>query len=196
MNAPTRRFRLEPNRRKLLEAILYLIGRGERDGQPLTQYQIVKSLFLADTAHLAAYGRPITFDNYAAMEFGPVPTEAYDMLKPGYSWKVKFERDGAPWAREPVEHSTAFRYLRPERAANFRVLSKSDVVALHGALGRVRELGFGGTKDETHRHPAYLAAWERRGTAGSVPMDYAALLVDGDQEVLEDLAFASAHQPK
>jgi uncharacterized phage-associated protein len=193
MNAPTRRIRLEPDRRKLLEAILYLMGRGERQGDWLTQYQVVKSLFMADTAHLERYGRPITFDNYVAMDAGPVATEAYDMLKPGYSWRVKFDADGAPWEREPVEGSRAFRF-RPTREPNLRVLSRSDVEALDAALRRVRELGFGGVKDETHTHPAYIAAWEGRGAARAVPMDYALLLPDA--EAIEDLVFASAHRAK
>ena len=47
----------------------------------ITQYDIVKSLFLADKAHLNRYGRPITFDNYFAMKDGPVPNLAYNLLK-------------------------------------------------------------------------------------------------------------------
>lgn len=196
MNAPTRRIRLEPNRRKLLEAILYLIGQGERDGAPLTQYQIVKSLFLADTAHLNSYGRPITFDNYSAMEFGPVPNEAYDMLKPTYSWRMKLGLDRAPWEREPIPRTAALRYVRPARQANLRVLSQSDVDALTTALERIRELGFGGVVDATHSHPAYVAAWDRRGAAGSVPMDYVALLSAPDEDAVEDIVFASRHQAR
>lgn len=196
MNKPVRHVKLQPNRRKLLEAILYLIDRGEREGAPLTQYQIVKSLFLADTAHLNRYGRPITFDNYSALEFGPVPEEAYDMLKPGYSWRVRFETDGPPWERVPAGRTTAYHYVHPKRPPNLRVLSRSDLQALADALDRVRELGFGGVKDETHTHPAYLEAWERRGSARRAPIDYARLLEDVDGEMAEDIAFASSHQPR
>lgn len=192
MNAPVRNIRLQANRHKLLEAILYLIAKGEADGRPLTQYQIVKSLFLADTAHLNAYGRPITFDNYAALEFGPVPVEAYDMLKPGYPWGKWFGLPQEPWERHQVS-ARAFEYCRPAREANLRALSKSDIKALTAALERVRELGFGGVRDETHEHPAYVEAWDRRGGARSAPMTYAKLFDHPDEDLVADLAFASTH---
>jgi len=194
MNRPLKRVKLEPNKRKLLEAILYLIERGEREREPLTQYQIVKTLFLADTAHLNRYGRPITFDNYSALEFGPVPEEAYDMLKPSYSWRLKFEAEGPPWERVPVGRGTAYHYTHPKRAPNLRALSRSDIQHLNAALDRVRELGFGGTRDETHTHPAYVEAWNHRGDAKRAPIDYALLLDSADREAVEDLAFASAHR--
>lgn len=189
------RVRLEPNRPKLLEAILFLIEEGERDRSPLTQYQIVKSLFLADVAHLNQFGRPITFDNYAALEFGPVPSEAYEMLKPTYRWRLHFPLDRAPWEREPASlTSKAYRYVRPARSPNLRVLSRSDLQHLAAALERVRELGFGGTRDETHQHPAYVDAWSRRGDRLSVAMDYGQLLGEDDPDTLADIAFASRHQ--
>jgi len=194
MNRPLKRVKLEPNKRKLLEAIVYLIERGEREGQPLTQYQIVKSLFLADTAHLNRYGRPITFDNYSALEFGPVPEEAYDMLKPTYSWRLKFEAEGPPWERVPAGQGSACHYVSLKRPPNLRVLSRSDIQYLSAALDRVRELGFGGIRDETHTHPAYVEAWERRGDGMRAPIDYALLLEDADREAVEDLAFASVHR--
>jgi uncharacterized phage-associated protein len=179
------KLRLEPNKTKLLEAILYLIQRGEALGTPLTQYQIVKSLFLADVSHLNVYGRPITFDNYAALEFGPVPVTAYDMLKPEnqHNWL---------WEREPVT-SRAYRYVRPSRPPNLRKLSGSDRKVLDEALDRVRELGFGGVRDETHAHRAYVEAWERRGQAASARMQYRLLLESPDDELLEDLVYASRH---
>lgn len=193
MNAPLRAPRLQPNRRKLLEVILYLIAEGEKLGFPLTQYQIVKSIFLADIAHLNEFGRPITFDNYAALEFGPVPSEAYDMLKPDYPWHTHFDQVSAPWVRQQVM-STAYKYVQPAREADRRVLSKSDINALTMALTHVCEATFGAIRDETHEHPAYVEAWNRRGTAWSAPMEYARLLQDADEDLVADLAFASKHQ--
>lgn len=184
--------KLKPNRRKILEAVLYLIGAGVERGEPLTQYQIVKSIFLADTAHLNAYGRPVTFDNYSALQFGPVPEEAYDMLKPAYAWHRYFDMKTAPWERVQVG-ATAFRYLDPARPADDRVLSRTDLKALNGALETVRELGFGGIVDHTHKHPAYVEAWDSRGGAKAKQMNYALLFEEPDPEGAEALAHTSAH---
>lgn len=46
--------RMDPDRKKILEVILFLLEEGERRGLLLTQYDIVKSMFLADKKHLAA----------------------------------------------------------------------------------------------------------------------------------------------
>ncbi|MDR7232832.1 putative phage-associated protein [Caulobacter sp. BE264] len=183
--------KLKPNYRKILESILYLIGEGEKRGEPLTQYQIVKSIFLADTAHLNQFGRPITYDNYSALKFGPVPEETYDILKPNYDWQGRLGVKGPLWERVQVSQ-TAFRYVKPERSFDERALSKSDIKALAAALETVRELGFGGVVDHTHKHPAYVDAWGN-GDAKRRPMKYALLFEEPDPEGAEHIAHTSAH---
>ena len=49
--------------------------------QETTFHRIVKLLYFADKLHLERYGRFITGDRYIAMEYGPVPSNVYDMLK-------------------------------------------------------------------------------------------------------------------
>jgi uncharacterized phage-associated protein len=186
----SRPLRLKPNVRRILESILFLIEEGVGKGAPLTQYQIVKSLFLADLHHLQNYGRPITFDNYAALEFGPVPETAYDILKPS-SRPIPGEEENWPlWEREPAG-GKAFRYVRPKRSANKRVLSKSDQLALGEAMETAIKLPFGRIVDITHKHPAYEKAWSSRGTKMSMRMDYKLLLPDDDSELLEEIVHAS-----
>ena len=63
--------RLQPNKQKILESVLFLIELAEKETYHPTQYELVKSIFIADFHHLKKYGRPITFDNYSAMELGP-----------------------------------------------------------------------------------------------------------------------------
>lgn len=174
---------------RIIEAILFLIEEGERRSAPLTQYQIVKSLFLADTDHLQNYGRPITFDNYAALEFGPVPETAYDLLKPTSLPPVGIDM-WPLWEREPAG-GKAFRYVRPKRVANIRVLSKSDQSALLEALETAMTLPFGRIVDITHKHPAYEKAWTARGTKMSNRMDYKLLVPNNDGDLLDEIAHAS-----
>lgn len=186
--------RLEPQRRKILEAILLLIEDAKAAGDKLTQYDIVKSLFIADSEHLNAYGRPITFDNFVAMKFGPVPSESYDMLKPAYPWAERLGMASAPFQRQPAG-GTSFHYVNAERAPDLRVLSRSDVAALRAARLQVKKLGFGGVRDLTHDHPAYVAAWRpNESESKAFDMDYR-MLLDGrpDDGLIRELADASRH---
>lgn len=185
--------RLNPNRARLLEAILYLIEEAARRQLYVTMYDIVKSLFIADTKHLNLHGRPVTFDNYVAMENGPVASEAYDMLKPTYDWFNRMGLNAAPWSRRrsPSDGPNAFRY-DANRPANRKKLSQTDLEALNEGLTLVKSLKFGGVKDFTHRHRAYLGAW-KEGAGKVFDMDYRLLLDEDDEELLLELVDASHH---
>lgn len=185
--------RLQPNRVRIVEAILFLIEEAARRGTYVTQYDIVKSLFIADTKHLNTHGRPVTFDNYVAMENGPVASEAYDMLKPKYDWKGAAGVADSPWHRRPspVDGPNSYRYTA-NRSANLRKISKTDVQALEEGLTLVKELKFKGTKDFTHRHKAYEAAWRDNG-GKAFDMNYNLLLDEHDPELIDELVDASRH---
>lgn len=185
--------RLVPNKRKIVESILFIIERAGEGGAYPTQYAIVKSIFAADLFHLQKYGRPVTFDNYSALPFGPVPSETYDMLKPGYDAADLHEEVWPLWERKhaPEIAGTAYRYCNPKRPANRRRLSQSDMDELSSAYELVKQLGFVGTRDWTHDHPAYKNAWESRGSSKSSPMDYVQLVGLEDEELVNDLVYAS-----
>lgn len=180
--------KLTPNRARIAEAILYLVARAEHKKSILTQYDIVKSLWIADTNHLESYGRPITFDNYSALKDGPIPSEAYDMLKPNYSG-AKYLEEWPLWDRMPYK-DRAFMYLSPARQPDLKRLSKSDVEELDKAMEIVFSLGFEATRALTHRHPAYVAAWNARGDKKAADIDYLAL-IENDKAVFEDLVFSA-----
>ena len=180
---------LTPNKARILEAILLLIQRAQKEGFDVTQYDLVKSLFIADTSHLKVYGRPITYDNYSAMEHGPVPRFAYDMLKPGFEG-AKFFGEWPLWGSEKA-YRTVRHYKNPVREPNLRRLSVSDVTCLEEAQDIVRTLGFGGTRDFTHKHPAYMAAWRKDDNKRSFPMDYKLLIEDQDEELMAEIVMAS-----
>ncbi len=73
MRRLTFRFDLE----KLVNALAYFAHAGVGD---LTKLKAVKLLYLADQRHLFRYGRPITGDRYIAMDLGPVPESAYQLI--------------------------------------------------------------------------------------------------------------------
>lgn len=182
---------LRPSVEKVLEAILRVIETGEKTGTPPTQFEIAKTVFLADYRHLEAYGRPVTFDNFIAMVHGPVPSLTYNMLKPGFAWS-EIGYPTAPWRTRSAGDKKR-RYYDPARPANLRKLSETDVSALDTAFKEVRAMGFGKTSDFTHQLVAYKNAWETRGSKKGQPMDLRMLLPDFDDEMIEDLQHLSSH---
>lgn len=182
---------LTPNNSKILEAILLVLEKAEATGKSATQFDIAKTIFLGDLRHLQIYGRPITFDNFFAMEFGPVPSRTYDMLKPGFNWSsLSLER--APWRVRNVDSKTK-EFSRPSRSANKRKLSESEISLIEQAFLDVKAMGFKKTSDFTHTLEAYKKAWDARGNLATKKMDLRLLLPDFDSEMIADLEFASKY---
>jgi uncharacterized phage-associated protein len=188
---------MEPAKAKIVEAILFLISEADRKEYEITQYDIVKALFLADKTHLNRFGRPITFDNYMAMANGPVPSFAYDVLKAEASPSRLGITDlqGWPWDRIADAHanSKAFIYRGAKREPSSELLCESDLEALSDALTTVRSLTFGQIRKLTHDDPAYIAAWGE-GEAPNAPISYGMLFEVPDFEKAEQLQFVSQHQ--
>lgn len=150
------RVELTPHIERILAAIAYVIGRAEARDRRLSQYQIVKALFIADRSHLNKYGRPITFDNYVAMTHGPVPSLAYDILKQERSALAKIGNRPLPWQREPINGHSEYFAADPSGRDE---LSQSDIEELDGALTVILTLSFSQIRRITHDDPAYQEAW-------------------------------------
>jgi hypothetical protein len=185
--------KLKPNIAKIIESVLYLINAAEKSGVTITQYQIVKALFIADDSHLREFGRPVTFSNYSALKFGPVPSEAYDMLKPSFKWVI-YDME-KPWNDTPApeinQHS--FKYSLAGRAPNLKALSVSDQKKLEDAFEYVSKNGFGVIKDYTHEHIAYKNAWRDGVDRKSFPINYEDMIPGCDKDRLYQIFHASKY---
>jgi uncharacterized phage-associated protein len=174
----------KPDKNRILEAILYIMNHTKG----FTQYEIVKTLFLADRAHLNKYGRPVTFDNYVAMTHGPVPSLTYDLLKPNTNFNTYFDEE-RPWTIE--SEGKVNRFVKIQREHKKEVLSKTDISVLDSAIDIIVTLTFKQIKNVTHMDPAYVEAWQRRGTNDASDIDMIRLLEDRDQETIERLAYST-----
>lgn len=184
---------MTPNADRIREAILHVLVEAERRNDVVTQYDIAKAIFLADRAHLNKYGRPITYDKYVAMEHGPVPSFAYDVLKHD---KRRIDRiGGVQWSRRaaPEISKNAYVYNNPEREADTDILAPSDLEEISAALVVVKALGFSQIRKLTHEDPAYVDAWEDDSGRKSFEMSYALLFDSVNDEMAEHVAFASKH---
>lgn len=185
---------MKANKIKILESIIYLIMEAEKVSYLISQYDIVKALFLADKSHLNTYGRPITFDNYVAMEHGPVPSFAFDLLKDKIDIKETYGIEGELWSKyqDNPSVSRAFRY-KMIKPYHLEELSESEEDALMSALHIVRSLGFKQIRRLTHEDQAYIDAWDEDSLLKAFPMSYTLLFESPDEERAKDLAFASEH---
>ena len=182
--------RLVPDPAKIVEAVLYILDLAQECRFAVTQYDIVKSIFLADKRHLNRFGRPITFDNYFAMKHGPVPSLVYDLLKGN---QAVAEKAGVKieWDRKSVTGKPQ-SYFTPQRAPDMEILSPSETELLRDCFGMVKSLGFGQIRRLTHEYPAYLDAWEDDGGENSsYPMSLGMMFDVPDMVVAQELEFVS-----
>jgi len=181
--------------KKIRETLLFVMSAAHARGYVPTQYDLVKALFIADFHHMNRYGRPVTFDSHVAMEHGPVPTAAYNMLKPQFNWALIFGDNRAPFNMRASKRGPAdvYEYFETFSKPDLNLLSKSDQEELESALSYVIEKGFFGVRDWTHDLEAYKSAWAERGDKRSTPMDTRLLLESGDKKEAEAIAFASHH---
>lgn len=64
---------------KILQAFAYIAERAPAHRQNM--YNVLKVFYLADKLHMERYGRFIFDERYSAMQRGPVPSCAYDLMK-------------------------------------------------------------------------------------------------------------------
>ncbi|SDY18348.1 Panacea domain-containing protein [Citreimonas salinaria] len=185
---------MTPNAGRIRAAIYHSLLAAERRRRlPLTQYDLVKTLFLADRSHLNEWGRPITYDNYKAMEHGPVPSLAYDFLK-GNERAVREHGFGSlPWTW--TQGKKGKKFYTPRRGAIDveEWLSESDTEALDDALTTVLRLGFGQVRRLTHEDPAYVDAWREDGGRAAYDMKLGLLFDEPNFDRAQLLAEQSAY---
>jgi uncharacterized phage-associated protein len=162
------RMKFKFDRQKFANAASYL---AERCPDGLTKMKLANLLYFADKEHLLEYGRPITGDRYIKMEFGPVPSEAYNLMK----------RD----ERASVEDQELFdRYLEvsennvsAKRPPNLDFLSETNREVLDNVAVKYGQLAPGALSRLSHREPAWRQAEMNR------EMDYRLMFGPGSEAI-------------
>ena len=184
-------YKMYPNPAKIREGILACVRLGDAKRIKISQYDIVKTFFLADRSHLNKYGRPISFDNYVAMKHGPVPSLVYDILK---EEPAALSKIGAPlWSRAdaPDLGHGCSSYFNGQRDADLEILSPSDIELIKSSFTTIKDLGFKQIRKLTHEDAAYVDAWEDSGTRKQFPMSYALMFESVNDEMARHLSDVS-----
>lgn len=128
-------------REKAIEAILFIATQLEKP----TFHSISKMLYFADKMHLEQYGRLICDDTYIAMEYGPVPSGVYDMMRHGgIVYDDSFMKQGY--------------VIKSVRNPDLDELSDSDIACLEAAIQQFGDYSFGQLVDITHQDSAWINA--------------------------------------
>jgi uncharacterized phage-associated protein len=114
------------------EAVLFILNFLDA----VDKHKLSKLLYFADKIHLERYGRTITGDEYIKMEYGPVPSTVYDVIK------------GNRCDLIPI-HTKGTRLL-PDRDADIEELSESDIICIRESIEQYGDKDFGELTDVSH----------------------------------------------
>ena len=151
-----------------------------KDGGQINKMKALKLVFFADRWHLRQYGRPITNDEYLAMEYGPVPSGCKDLAEMS-EFLDAHERSYAEKFLKPASQY----YFASANEIDRAVFSASDLEALESVWQH-----FGGydkfrLAEITHQYPE----WSRHETALKSPdvsrvgMSYRHFLEDASRDI-------------
>ena len=166
----TFRFSLE----KFINALAYFASQGIRD---LTKLKAVKLLYLADRHHLFNYGRPITGDRYIAMDLGPVPEDALQLI----SRLIEPAEVSDPQRDRALQQLTVYRgfmrrysypVLRARTAPDLNVFSESELETLQVVANEYGATPARSLVDLSHGHRAYQRANAGRTPGSSTELPY------------------------
>lgn len=186
------RFRFAPE--KLVQALAFFADRGIRD---LDKMKAAKLLFHADKYHLLKYGRPVIGDQYACMEYGPVPSASLNVMNDVLARDPHFP----PVAKDLFDEyltveKTIFRkyqVFRARKRPDLDAFSDSDIEALEYARKAYGAKTAWELSEDSHEEPAWKVANEQRAPGSSVIMDYR-LFFEGRPEAADMLRFVEAQQ--
>jgi uncharacterized phage-associated protein len=161
------------DRDKALEAILYV---AQHLPSP-SLHSISKILYLADKCHLQRFGRLICGDRYIAMEYGPVPSAVYNMLKVA-DGRETIDADWDVLIKEALV-VRAGRYVKIRRKAEKALLAESEIECLQQTIKKYGKKTFGQLTDITHDN-----AWKSVDENQSISLEAIARTLPNSTDLL------------
>ena len=124
----------EFNMEKFLNLVAYLCFKTNY----LDPLKATKLLYLIDRRHLVRYGKPVLGDFYVKMDYGPVPSVAYGILRDSYSPLPGEEHANRDLFAEYIEVDKPFwrRYPRfkARKKPDLDVFSEAEVESIDSVI--------------------------------------------------------------
>jgi len=136
------------DQRKALHAMLFVVTHLPK---PANVYNVLKCLYYADRKHLQEYGRQIYGETFYALEHGPVPSAAYEIIKYANGrakWDLQFHE-----AFELLDVNDI--HISARGPVDTELLSRSDMACLLDAARKYGKMPFGKLKKLSHQGKAF-----------------------------------------
>jgi uncharacterized phage-associated protein len=124
-----------------VSAVAYVL---KQLGGSCKYHMLSKILYFADQWHLENYGRPIIEDNFMALEYGPVPSDAYSVMK-----YISKERSNLPFREQDIklledlfEKGHEDKSIRLKGEPDLNYLSETDIEALKLSIDKYSSFPF------------------------------------------------------
>ena len=138
----------EFDQRKAIHAMLFVVTHLPT---PANVYNVLKCLYYADRKHLQEYGRQIYGETFHALDHGPVPSAAYEIMKYANgraTWDLQFHE-----AFELLDVNDI--HVSARGAVDTELLSRSDMACLLDAARKYGRMSFGKLESLSHQGKAF-----------------------------------------
>ena len=132
---------------KIKAVLLYILNKSERHDV----YTIVKTAYYAQQLHFVKWALPLYKDKIAALQFGPVPSTIYDILKMARGDKRVLNFYGSSPLRcvaETIGFQDEVFFAKED--VDCDVLSQSNIECLDEAIAKVASMDFDKIVADTH----------------------------------------------
>ena len=169
---------------KAVNACLFILNKIGK----LDYHKLFKILYFAEQQHLIKYGRPITGDEYQAMNFGPVPSIIYDILKAVEHKNNPFINHNEYIGQFGISREGRKPFVQAKAVANEEELSISEIELLDKSIADHKDLSFEQLTKKSHDK-----AWETYSQSDDIEMSYIDIAKAGgaDENILKYIQLLS-----
>lgn len=177
--------RFKFHQEKAIASVLYLATSLQSKGiKKIGFHKIFKLLYFAEKKHLVKYGRPITGDFFVAMDYGPVPSAIYDMLK-----SVKGDSPLIAAATFSEYFHVVSHFITPKQQPDLDEFSESDLECLAASIEENFLLNFDQLVKKSHD-----AAYDKADHVSKISFREMAKSAGADPEMLKYLKIVSENE--
>jgi uncharacterized phage-associated protein len=164
---------------RAVEILLYISSRLKKP----TIHEVLKIQYFADKLHFSRYGFMSSGDRYVAMEFGPVGSNTYNVIKAARGERGRYIPLSFVHAADGALEIEG-KEIRPLRDAEIEQLSEAETECLNESIAEFGNMHFGIRTDLSH-DAAWDKAWASTNKDMAI-MDIVRTLPNAD-EVIEHL---------
>jgi uncharacterized phage-associated protein len=166
----------EANIEKIIAILLFVLKQSAH--QSFDFHKLFKILYFADQKHLVRYGRTIVNDDYIAMDYGPIPSLIYDILKgirDNKSDSVKYQAYFEVFNKDNV-----FAKQEPKE----EIISESEIECLLESIGENKNLDMSELIEKSHQK-----AWNETSKNSTISIFDIASEAGANEAILKYIEF-------